>query len=167
MQQRFFEGIPLFLAEVQPKAGDGNGGAGDGGGGNGGNGSGGQVELGGDGKVKTPTPPKKDDPPGLFGDTTTLFLMGGALLLIVFMMFNGRKQKKQRQQMLAAIKRGDRVQTVGGVIGSVLEVRENEIVLKVDEGSNTKMRFARSAIQGVVGERGGGGGDDDKKNDKD
>ncbi|MBW7905117.1 MAG: preprotein translocase subunit YajC [Phycisphaerae bacterium] len=63
-----------------------------------------------------------------------------------------RPQQRERQkhaQMLAALKRNDRVQTIGGVIGTIVEVRDNEVVLKVDEHNNVKMRFVRGAIKDV------------------
>lgn len=71
-------------------------------------------------------------------------------LMIVTQIFAGRKQKKQREAMLSSIQRHDRVQTVGGIIGSVAEVRDDEVVLKVDEATNTKIRIARSAVSAVL-----------------
>jgi preprotein translocase subunit YajC len=85
-----------------------------------------------------------------------LFLMVLLLLVMfVFMNQSKRKQEKQRRDMLGALKKGDRIQTIGGILGTVLEVRESEVVLKVDESSNTKMRFARSAIHQVLEEEKG------------
>ena len=48
------------------------------------------------------------------------------------------KQEKQRVQMLSGLKKGDRIQTIGGILGTVVDVREDEVVVKVDETSNTK-----------------------------
>lgn len=79
-----------------------------------------------------------------------IFLLGILVLMFFFSMRSQSKEKKRRQQMLEALKKGDRVQTVGGIIGTIADVRENEVVLKVDEGANVKLRFARSAIQTVV-----------------
>ena len=68
-----------------------------------------------------------------------------------FLIFRGQRKDKQRHaQMLAALKRNDRVQTIGGVLGTVVEAREHEVILKVDESSNTKMRFNRAAIKEVL-----------------
>jgi preprotein translocase subunit YajC len=78
------------------------------------------------------------------------------LIIVVFwfILFGSqRKEKKKRQQMLAELSKNDRVVTIGGVIGTVVEVRENEVVLKVDESSNTRMRFSRNAIQSLVAEK--------------
>lgn len=86
--------------------------------------------------------------------------LGGLLIplvlaMAVFYFFMWRGQKKERNQhdtMIASLKRNDRVQTVGGIIGTVVDVRDNEVVLKVDESSNVKVRFLRSAIRGRIGE---------------
>ena len=92
---------------------------------------------------------------------TNLIFWIPLLLVFVFLIWSSssaqRKEKKRREQMLSTIKKHDRVQTIGGVIGSVVEIRPDEVVLKVDESSNTKMRFAKSAIQQVLSESPEGG----------
>jgi preprotein translocase subunit YajC len=57
------------------------------------------------------------------------------------------KKQKETQKMLAAIKKGDKVVTVGGVHGVISTVRESSVVVKVDD--NTKIEFSRSAIATV------------------
>jgi preprotein translocase subunit YajC len=77
------------------------------------------------------------------------------MLLVVFFIFTmggKRKEEKQRQNMLSRLKKGDRVQTIGGILGTVVEARDNEVLVKVDESTNTKMKFTRSAIHRVVEE---------------
>jgi preprotein translocase YajC subunit len=54
--------------------------------------------------------------------------------------------------MLSSIKKNDSVRTVGGIIGSVVEVKPDVIVLKVDENSNTKLTVARGKIEAVLKE---------------
>ena len=70
----------------------------------------------------------------------------------VWMFFlRGKKPAdKQRELQLKDMKRGDRVQTIGGILGTVVDARETEVVLKVDESSNTKIKFSRSAIHRIV-----------------
>ncbi len=76
------------------------------------------------------------------------------LLLVVgmflFTMLGQRRDRKKREAMMKAVKKHDRVQTIGGVIGSIVEIKSNTVVLKVDESSNTRITFARSAIQQVL-----------------
>ena len=64
------------------------------------------------------------------------------------------KQEKERKLTLASMKRGDRVQTIGGILGTIVEVRDNDIVVKVDESNNTKIKFARKSTAKVVRRRG-------------
>jgi preprotein translocase subunit YajC len=99
----------------------------------------------------TATPPKPWWVDLVFGPFAPLM----ALLLIV-MVFNLRGKKneqRQREEMLGGMKRGDRIQTIGGVLGTVVDVRDNEVVVKVDESSNTKMTFIRTAIHRVLTEK--------------
>ncbi len=88
--------------------------------------------------------------PGLGGLLLPMALMIGVIML--FSLGSGRKEKKRRMEMLSQLAKGAAVQTLGGVKGTVMEVRESadEVVVKVDEKSNTSMRFARSAIVNVT-----------------
>jgi preprotein translocase subunit YajC len=82
-------------------------------------------------------PPGTPAPPG--GGSMLLQFMPIILMLVVFwwIMSRGRSKERQRyEQMLNALKKNDRVQTIGGVLGTVVEVRDHEVVLKVDESSN-------------------------------
>jgi len=58
------------------------------------------------------------------------------------------KKQKETQKMLSALKKGDKVITIGGIHGTIQTVREHSVVLKVDEG--TKIEFTRSAISSIV-----------------
>jgi preprotein translocase subunit YajC len=76
------------------------------------------------------------------------------IAIVFFWLTSGskRKQEKTRKAMIEALKRGDRIQTVGGILGTIVSADGNEIVVKVDESTNTKMRFTRSAIFQVITE---------------
>ena len=72
-----------------------------------------------------------------------------ALLFIVmyFILFRGpRRQQQQQRQMVQTLKKNDRVRTIGGIIGTVVEVRDDEVHLKVDESNNTKIWVSVSAV---------------------
>ena len=86
------------------------------------------------------------------GDMNFLFMMIIPLILVmlIFTTFGSRREKKKREQMLASMKKHDRVRTIGGVIGSVVELKPETVVLKVDESSNTRMTFAREAISQIL-----------------
>jgi preprotein translocase subunit YajC len=75
------------------------------------------------------------------------------ILLALFLFLSSRSKKTQErktQDMLNAIKRGDKVQTIGGILGTVVEARDTEVLVKVDETNNTKIRFSRKAIHRVL-----------------
>ncbi len=83
------------------------------------------------------------------------FLFPAILMaFVVFMLLSSRSQKKrekrERDDMHARMARNDRVLTVGGVIATVLSVKDNEVVLKVDESTNTKMTFTKTAVQRII-----------------
>lgn len=58
------------------------------------------------------------------------------------------KKQKETQKMLDALKKGDKVVTIGGVHGTVSNVKEKTVIVKVDD--NTKIEFTRSAIATVA-----------------
>lgn len=72
------------------------------------------------------------------------------LLLWVFVIRSKQKQEKSRKDLLGGLKKNDRIETIGGVLGTIVDVRDGEVVVKVDETTNTKMRFRRSAIHRVI-----------------
>jgi len=71
------------------------------------------------------------------------------------------KKQKETQKMISALKKGDRVITIGGVHGVIQSVKESTVIIKVDE--NTKMEFNRGAISSVSSQ--GKEEKDDKKSD--
>lgn len=80
-------------------------------------------------------------------------LIGVVVMMIVFNIVLGsgrRKDEKRRKEMLNNLKRSDRVLTRGGVLGTVVAVKGEEITLKVDESTNTKMTFVRGYIDRVL-----------------
>jgi preprotein translocase subunit YajC len=87
---------------------------------------------------------------GAPADGFLFMLLPLVLLMILFSVFGQRKEKKKREALLGSIKKHDRVRTIGGVIGSVVEIKPDTIVLKVDESSNTRMTFTRDAVQQVL-----------------
>jgi len=57
------------------------------------------------------------------------------------------KKQKETQKMLSALKKGDRVVTIGGIHGTIQSVKEQSVIVKVDE--NTKIEFSRSAVSSI------------------
>ena len=97
----------------------------------------------GDGTEDTPTKPQ--------GPNMMLWFMLPVLLVYMFFMFRGPKKKqKEHNKMVSSMTKNDRVRTIGGIFGTVLDVRDDEIVLKIDESTNTKIRVSPQAIATVL-----------------
>ena len=82
-------------------------------------------------------------------DYLPFIVLGLLLLLFIWSNKSKKKQENKHKQMLASLKKGDKVTSVGGIVGTIIEVRDDEIIMKVDETNNVRMRFARWAIRGV------------------
>ena len=93
------------------------------------------------------TPATKEPPFWASPMVLPLFLIA---IFFIFMSRSKKKQEKQAQDLRNNLKRGDRVQTIGGVLGTVVEARDTEVLVKVDETNNTKIRFSRNAIHRVI-----------------
>lgn len=86
-------------------------------------------------------------------DTSFLFMMLAMGGIIYFLMIRPQsKERKKREEMLGQLKKNDKVNTIGGIVGTVWSVNEDkgEVTLKVDESSNTKITFLKAAIQRVI-----------------
>lgn len=82
------------------------------------------------------------------GAWSSLIMMG--LIFVVFwflMIMPQRKQQKQRNTMLSNLKKGDKVVTIGGIHGEIIEFDEEDIKLRVAD--KVEIKFAKSAIARV------------------
>ena len=79
------------------------------------------------------------------------FLPFVLLMLIFYFLLIRPQQKRQREtsKMLEALKKGDRVVTAGGLIGTVVGVQSDYLVLKLGENDQTKVEVLKSAINGL------------------
>jgi preprotein translocase subunit YajC len=92
-------------------------------------------------------------------------------ILVVFYFFLIRPQQqrsKQQKQMLEALRRGDKVVTSGGIIGTIAKV-VSDTEVAVDIADNVRVRVVRSMISQVLAkpEPAGKSKDADKSKDKD
>ena len=79
------------------------------------------------------------------GSFSWIFLI--VIFAVMFLMLREpRRKQKQHEKMVRAIKKNDKIRTIGGIVGTVVDIKEDEIVLKVDESNNTKIRIVPSAI---------------------
>jgi len=72
------------------------------------------------------------------------------IILWFFMLRGPKKRQQEQQKMLNEMKKNDRVRTIGGIFGTIVDVRDEDVIIKVDESTNTKIRVARTAISRVM-----------------
>lgn len=96
----------------------------------------------------------------LLAETTTadagavgyLYTYGPLVLMFVVLYFllirPQQKRQKTRNTMLSALKKGDKVVTIGGLHGTIMEITDDICVLRVNDA--TKMTFDRSAINSIA-----------------
>ncbi len=75
-----------------------------------------------------------------------LWLVAIFVIMYVILFRGPRRKQQQHKKMVKTLKKNDRVRTIGGIIGTVVDIKDDEIILKVDESNNTKIRVATSAI---------------------
>ena len=86
--------------------------------------------------------------------TETLFTLLPMILIIVFMFIliylPQKRQDKKDAAMRSSIEIGDKVSTIGGIVGIVYAIADKDDTSVLETGSDrTKIRFRRSAIASV------------------
>ena len=101
------------------------------------------------------------------GEQTMMTVVMFVLIIAIFYFFIFRpqsKKQKETQKMIDALKKGDKVVTVGGIHGLVAQTKEKTVILKLDEG--VKVEFNRSAIAGVITDSPAKSDKNEKKSDE-
>jgi preprotein translocase subunit YajC len=75
-----------------------------------------------------------------------IFLAVIFVFMYIFMLRGPRKQQQKHKQMVQALAKNDRVRTIGGILGTVVDIKGDEVTLKVDESNNIKIKVTTSAI---------------------
>jgi preprotein translocase subunit YajC len=76
------------------------------------------------------------------------------LLMWVMLIRPQRRERATREAMISALKKNDRVVTASGIYGVVINVRPeaDEVTVRVDDTSNTRLRMTMSSILRVLGD---------------
>ena len=86
----------------------------------------------------------------------SMFILLGLLFVVFYVLLIRPQQKKEREkqkvreEMLKNLTKSDHVMTIGGMHGVVASVTDTDVVLKVDEKNDIRIRFGREAISKVV-----------------
>jgi preprotein translocase subunit YajC len=93
--------------------------------------------------VAQPASPPRQAPVGGWLNIGLLVIMA---VFIYLMIREPRKKQQQHKKMIESLQKNDKVCTIGGIIGTVVEVKGDEVVLKVDDSNNTKIHVRTTAI---------------------
>ena len=66
------------------------------------------------------------------------------VVMYFFMIRPQNKQRKELQKFLDALKKGDKVVTIGGIYGTVVEVKDNTLFLEIDQ--NVKIKVDKASV---------------------
>ncbi len=66
------------------------------------------------------------------------------VIMWFFMIRPQRKQQKELQQFRDGLKRGDKIVTVGGIFGTVVEVKDSTLIIEIDE--NVKIKVSKNSV---------------------
>ena len=81
---------------------------------------------------------------------TFILPLGFFFLIFYFMIIRPQnKQRKERENLINSLQKDDHVITSGGMFGIVDRVKDEEVVLKIDEKNDVKIKLLKSAIYSV------------------
>ena len=92
----------------------------------------------------------KPDP---FGAILFQFLFFAGIFAVFYFLIirPQRKERERHRKLIESLKKGDRVVTSAGIWGTVVEIGEKTITLKVD--ANTRITFSKEAVVGFQPEQ--------------
>lgn len=80
------------------------------------------------------------------GMMSTVIMLVLMLAVFYFMLIRPEnKRKKEAEQMRSAVKKGDQITTIGGIVGTVVDVKENNIVVETS-ADQVRIEFAKWAL---------------------
>ena len=85
---------------------------------------------------------------GQGGSTFMAFLPFIAIFVIIYFLMIRPQSKKQKETkaMLASLQKGDKVVTIGGILGTIAGVRESDGVLILKVADNVKLEVSKTAV---------------------
>ncbi len=85
-----------------------------------------------------------------------MFMLVPILIFFVFITFMSSRREKKRRLQLQKVVKHDRIRTRGGIIGSVVEANDDQLVIKVDESRDTRITLDRQYIDAILEGAGSG-----------
>lgn len=105
--------------------------------------------------VEVPDTKSSKPQPGWWESIGPMVPMILIIVVMFYLMYRGqKKEQKRRQEMISALKKDDRIVTVGGIYAQVVEVRDDHFKVRI--ANNTEIEIAKSAVGSVLNAETGG-----------
>jgi preprotein translocase subunit YajC len=86
--------------------------------------------------------------PGGDGGLSLLFLVGMFVIMYFFLIRPQVKRQKEHKAMVESLKKGDEIQTMGGLMGKILELGDN--FMKVEVADNVVVTVRKASVEAVM-----------------
>ncbi|MDD4170848.1 MAG: preprotein translocase subunit YajC [Syntrophomonas sp.] len=83
--------------------------------------------------------------------TAAIYLGVFMAIFYVFIIMPRKKQEKKHKEVLDSLKRGEKVVTIGGLQGEIARVKEDTVLIKINE--STEIEFVKNAVAYKVGDK--------------
>ena len=85
-------------------------------------------------------------PDAMGGMGSTILMLVMMIAVFYFMLIRPEnKRKKEAEQMRSSVKKGDKITTIGGIVGTVVDVKENNIVIETS-ADQVRIELAKWAL---------------------
>ena len=68
-----------------------------------------------------------------------------------FMIRPQKKEAAAKKALLGGLRKNDKVVTTGGIMGTIVNIKDDEVTIRVDDQNKVKIRFLKSAVSRVAG----------------
>jgi preprotein translocase subunit YajC len=86
---------------------------------------------------------------GFMGLLIWLLIIGGMFYFLLIL--PQRRRDKEFKRMISSLKRGDTVITIGGIVGKVIDIKNDTVKIKV--ANTTELEITKRAIGSVIGKK--------------
>ncbi len=88
------------------------------------------------------------------GNPATTYIIMGVLVaaiigLFVWQTISGKRKQKEAQNMVNSIKKGDRIKTIGGICGFLVEIRESDNTIVIETGTDDNKSYIRLVREAI------------------
>ena len=83
---------------------------------------------------------------GIFGNYTMIIMLIAVFAIMYFLMIRPeQKKKKEAEQLRANLKKGDKITTIGGIVGKIVNIKDENIVIETGE-DQVRMELLKWAV---------------------